>query len=142
MALKNYNPKLVLCTLGAIPISGFADGTFLKIERKSDAFNQKVGADGESCRTRTNDNSAKISVTLMQSSASNDLLSAQHSLDKALPAGLGTSALLIKDLSGRTLFEAAQAWIVKEPDQEFGKEAADREWVIETDNLIGLVGGN
>lgn len=142
MTLKNYDPKQVLITFGAIIIGGFADGVFCKVERTSEAFNTKAGADGEVCRTRTNDNRGKITITLMQSSLSNDLLSAQHSLDKALPLGLGTSHLLIKDLSGRTLCEAPQSWIVKEPDQEFGKEAADREWVLEASDLITFVGGN
>lgn len=142
MALRVYDPKLVIITLGSIPMSGFADGTFLNVDYNEDAFSLQVGSDGEGTRTRSNNNSARVSISLMQSSASNDLLSALHELDKAAPGGIGAVPLLIKDLSGRSLFVAEKAWIVKAPAAEFGREAAAREWVIETDDLKAFHGGN
>ncbi len=142
MALRTYDPKLVLITLGAIPISGTADGTFLNIEQAEDAFSMQVGSDGEATRTRSNNNSATITVTLMQSSASNDLLSTLHNLDLALPNGAGCAPLLVKDLSGRALFVAEKCWIVRAPSAEFGREAAAREWQLMTDDLKRFDGGN
>lgn len=142
MALRVYDPKQVVIAFGAIPVSGFADGTFLNVEQNEDAFSLQVGTDGEACRSRSNNNSARITFTLMQSSLSNDLLSAQHELDKALPLGAGAVPLLIKDLSGRSLFTCQKAWIVRYPSAEFGREATGREWVIETDALIAVHGGN
>jgi hypothetical protein len=71
-------------------------------------------------------------------SASNDTLSAQHALDEA--SGNGAVPLLIKDLSGRTVAEAPNAWIRKLPMVEFGREVGTREWVLDCDELIMFVG--
>lgn len=140
--VKPYDAKQVLITLGAIPISGFADGSFVKIENNEDAFTLQIGTDGEGTRSRTNNDSATVTFTLMQSSLSNDLLSALHNLDKTLPGGGGIVPLLIKDLSGRSLYLAQTAWIKKRPSAEFGREAGPREWVVETDKLIPFDAGN
>lgn len=142
MPLRQYDPKLVIITLGAIPLSGFADGTFLKIESNEDAFSLQVGTDGEACRSRSNNNSARLTFSLMQSSLSNDLLTAQHELDKAAPFGIGCVPLLIKDMSGRSVYAAEKAWIARRPSAEFGREASAREWTIDTDDLKALDGGN
>lgn len=142
MSLKQYDPKNVLITLGAIPVDGFADGEFVKIENNEDAFTLQVGTDGEATRSRSNNNAAKITITLMQSSLSNDLLSSLHNLDKAVPGGIGCVPLLIKDLLGRSLYAAATAWIAKRPSASFAREAGPREWVIETNELIPFDGGN
>lgn len=142
MALKSYDPKLVTITFGPVLVTGFADGQFLSIEQNEDAFALKIGSDGEGARARSNNNSARITITLMQSSLANDFLAAQHELDKTLPFGAGTVPLLIKDLSGRALFFAQNAWIVKYPTSGFDREVMEREWVIETDNLVNFPGGN
>lgn len=142
MTAKQYDPKAVTIVVGTLPVSGFADGTFLRIEQNADAFSLQVGSDGEACRTRSNDNSATITLTLMQSSLANDLLSDLHALDKSLPAGAGCVPLQVKDLSGRSMFIAQQCWIKKAPAAEFGREAGPREWTLETDSLIAYHGGN
>jgi hypothetical protein len=142
MALRQYDPAKVLITLGNDLLSGYADGTFLNVEQNEDSYTLQMGTDGEGTRTRTNNESARITVTLMQSSASNDVLSALHELDKAIGFGAGCVPLLIKDFSGRSIFSAEKAWIVKPPSSEFGREATGREWMIETDKLIGFTAGN
>lgn len=142
MALRQYNSKEVIVTVGAIAIDGYADGTFVVAEKTEDTFGTTVGADAEVCRSRKNDERGKVTLTLMQSSQSNDLLSALHEADKALPAGAGTVPFLMKDLSGRTLVQAQNAWIVKPPSVEFARDPTNREWVIESDDLKILAGGN
>ena len=77
MAVKNYRGGSG-CSLifGAIDISGLTNGVFISVERDTDAFTKVVGADGEGMRSKSNDKSATITITLMQSSSSNDALSA------------------------------------------------------------------
>jgi hypothetical protein len=76
----------------------------------------------------------------MQTSAANDLLSQQHTLDELTNAGTGE--LQIKDASGRTLLTAAEAWVKKFATVELGKELGGREWSIECGSINVFVGGN
>lgn len=142
MALKQYDPKLILITFGPIVITGFAPGTFCKIDQDEDAYSLQVGADGEATRSRTNNNAATIEVSLMQTALANDLLSQQHELDKATPAGAGCLPLMIKDAQGRALYAAQNAWIQRAPSREFGVEATGRTWTLRTDALIPVDGGS
>ena len=128
--------------LSGIPISGLADGTFVSVVFNEDAYALTIGSDGEGTRSKTNNRSGRVTFTLMQSSESNDLLSALHNLDLNTPNGDGIGPLLVKDNSGRTLVTAASAWVVKHPDAEFGREAATREWIVETEELLAQHGGN
>lgn len=139
MAVKNYNPANILVAWNGIPIEGFADGTFVVAERANDSFSKVVGSSGEGARAKSNDKSGSVTVTLMQTSASNDLLSAALALDEN--SGDAVGPLLITDLNGTTLIEAQTAWILRPPNNEFGREISNREWVFDTDSLGIFTGG-
>jgi hypothetical protein len=141
MALKKYDPKAVSVIFGG-PITGFADGTFVNVAFNEDLFNLVIGADGEACRSKTNNLSARITITLLQSSASNTFLSAAHNVDLNSPLGDGIVPFFLKDLSGDTIMAAENAWVVKPADTEYAREPGSREWTIETDNMQFNVGGN
>jgi len=136
---KTFNPKLVSVSFAGYQLSGFGD-TFISAERNTDAFTLVKGADGETSRVASADRSGKVTITLKQSSLSNDILSGLAALDEL--SGLGTGSLLIKDIAGTTLLEAQEAWISKLPSVTMGKEGSEREWVIECGELLMLVGGN
>ena len=140
MSVKTYNPADVLAVLAGIPISGYADGTFITASRDNPSWNSLVGSDGEGARAKSNDKSGTITFTLLQTSLSNDLLSGLITLDEL--SGDGVGPFMIKDNSGRTLLTAESAWIEKPADSEFGREISNREWVVKTDRLLGLIGGN
>jgi hypothetical protein len=141
MALRTYDPKQVAIIFGG-PITGFADGTFVSIEANEEFFALIVGSDGEACRSKTNNYSARITLTLGQWSASNQVLSAQLQVDLNSPLGDGIIPFLLKDGSGSTVMSAEKAWIVQFATVEYGREPAAREWVIETDYMIPNIGGN
>ena len=140
--LHTYDPAQVTIIFAGIPISGKGEATFLGAERNEDAWALQVGADGEATRAKSNNRSGRVTITLIQSSLANDALSAIANVDERTPGGDGIGPLLIKDLSGRTLIAAESAWIVKQAPVEFAREASEREWMIETDNLEIFVGGN
>lgn len=140
--VKTYDPASVSIVAFGIPISGYADGSFVSVERNEDSFTLQVGTDGESCRSKSNNKSGRVTVTLLQSSISNDLLSAQLALDELSPNGDGIGPFLMKDNSGRSLFAAEKAWIVKPPAAAFSRESESREWVIESADLVPFTGGN
>ena len=56
-------------------MSGFADGTFLTVDRDDDQWAKVTGADGTSTRIKSNNRSGNMTLTLKQSSPSNDVLS-------------------------------------------------------------------
>lgn len=138
--LFTYDPKNVALIVGGNIINGFSDATFIVAERNEQAFNLKVGVDGEGTRAKTNNKSGKVTITLMQSSASNDVLSALAAADELSNAG--AVPLLLKDNSGRTLISSLTSWVQKYPNSEFAKETSTRVWVMETDELNIFVGGN
>ncbi len=140
MSVKTYDPKQVIVIVDGSQMSGFAEGTFVKVGRHEDAWSLQIGADGEGTRSKSNNKSGTITFTLMQSSDSNVILSALAQLDELSNAG--AVAVMVKDNSGSSLYVAEQAWIKKVADSEFGKEAGHREWVLETNILICNVGGN
>lgn len=141
--LKTYSGDEVVLVVGNIPVSsGFADGTFVSVEFDEDAFTLTVGTDGEATRSKSNNRSATITITLMQTSDVNDLLSAQYLLDINSPGGAGLVPFLLKDTSGRSLFLAEQCWIQKAPAIEYGRESGTVEWTLRTSSLVPFFGGN
>lgn len=139
MAVKSFDPKQLAINCGGNPITGYAEGTFVTVARDEDAFNFTAGSDGEGARAKINVQSGTVTMTLMQSSAANDILSA-FALSDELTNG-GTFPLLVKDNNGRSLFAAETAWVQKFPDSEFSNDVTTREWVIRTDKLKVFVGG-
>jgi hypothetical protein len=140
MTVETYSPKRVELILGGVPLRGYSDGTFIQVERTSDAFTTNVGADGEVSRTHSADKTGTITVTLQQTSDSNDFLSGLVNADEI--SLQGQVPVLLKDTNGRTLAESPCAWVMKVANSEFANEISDREWVISCSELIVFVGGN
>jgi hypothetical protein len=130
--MKANDPNNVAIIVGGIPIQGFGTGDFLKISQKEDTFTSTTGADGETIRSKSNPKPiVEITLTLMESSASNTFLSSLHEIDRAQPNGAGVVPFLYKDGSGTSLFVSDQSWVAKPPDMTKGKEGKEREWKLE-----------
>jgi hypothetical protein len=130
-AVRTYNPSRILVIYNGVPLSGFADGTFVNITTPSDGITTKMGADGELARAINPDRRTTVTITLQQTSPSNDILSGFYSLD-TISCGGGVGPIMIQDLCGDTLFAASAAWIVKPADVEFSNEITNRAWQIAT----------
>jgi len=138
---KTYDPKNVQIIMGGAPITGFADGTFINVSFDEDQYTKTVGADGEVSRAKTNNHTSTITLTLKQTSGSNDVLSAFYNADKLNDAG--AVPLMIKEIgSGRTLAFTQAAWVQKLPDVGYSKDVEDRAWTIATAQMDMFVGGN
>jgi hypothetical protein len=140
MTVKTYDPAQVLCIVAGVEIKGYADGTFITCGRDNPAWTNGSGASGEGWRAKSNDKIGTCTLTLLQTSESNDLLSALANLDEL--SGNGVGAFLLKDNSGNTLYSAETCWIEKQADSEFARDVTNREWVVKTDLLNVFVGGN
>lgn len=136
---KTFDSSKIVCTFHGLPITGYADGTFVSVERDSASFTKTVGADGEVARAASPDKSGTIKFTLLQTSQSNDLLSAELEADEA--SGNNVKPVQIKDLFGRTLITGAEAWLERPAPVSFSKEVEAREWTIHVAALTMHEGG-
>lgn len=138
--MKTYAVKKVAVSFNGQILSGFMAGTFVEIAFDSDAFAKDTGSQGEVSRVALADEGATIKITLQQTSASNDVLSAALANDRLTQNGTGV--IFIKDTSGRTVAQGAEAWVKKSADVKFTNGAEGREWTIDTGILKMTVGGN
>lgn len=138
--MKEFSPANTLLVVGGFPITGFMEGTFITVERETDTFSDHCGADGEVNRVRSSDKRATMTVTIKQTSASNDVLSGLQVADEM--SGGGVVPVLMKDGDGRLLASGAEAWIVAPPSVAMADSTQGREWRIRIANLLMHVGGN
>lgn len=132
------------CTFAFGPIlpQGLGPQEFCTIEEASDAYTDEVGVDGEVTRSETLDYRATITLTLMQTSATNDLLSAVHNADKRARGGVGIMPFFFRDRNGRAVFKAEKCWIQKGPNRTYGRAAGTRVWTFRCADLDAFDGGN
>lgn len=140
MAVSTFDPKSVIIAVGGVPLSGYADGTFLEVAADNQQFSKTTGADGFTTRVKSNNNGATATVTLAQSSPSNDYLSGLAAADRLTSTGI--VPILIKDLSGSTIIFAGTCWIQQIPDASFGNEINNRSWVFDMAEADVFLGGN
>lgn len=139
MPVKTYSAKDHSIWFGDTEISGLADD-FAVASRAEDAFIPTVSADGEVTRAKNANQMGSITITLKNSSASNDALSAAALADQV--DGAGVKPIIVKDNFGTTVVSGAEAWVRKTPDVNRGKEVGDTEWVFDVAKLFIKPGGN
>lgn len=140
MAFNTYDPKEILVIVGIRQMTGFADGTGVKVSRNEDAWTVQSGVTGETARSKNNNRTGSVEISLLQTAEDNQYLSDLALLDEN--ANAGAVPLTVKDNNGNTILFAENAWVKKMPDVEYGKEAGPRTWVFETDNLVWNIAGN
>lgn len=141
-ALGTYDPKKVIVSFGGVELTGYAESAMISIAPLGDGTSSIVGCHGDVVRTLSPDKRKAVTVTLLQSSSSNDYLSTIYKRDQS--QGDGILPLLVKDLSGRTTFFSSQAWITNDPTVNRTNNASDgdNEWVLHTAGGDLLVGGH
>jgi len=140
MALKTYNAKDVVIIFGGKTLTGYADGEFCTVDMAEDAWTHQVGADGEECRSKSNNNSATVVLRFLQSSDANRILSEAYLADKANNSGV--KPMLIADKSGTSLHASKEAYVVKPAAAPYGKEGGEREWTIRLADAQHYVAGS
>ena len=77
----------------------------------------------------------------MITTKSNDYLS--NCFNKDRKTGNNMLPLIIKDLSGSTLFFAKQAWIKNFPESKRGRKISNQDWTFNTGQVDDpIIGGN
>lgn len=139
--LKTYDAKRINITIGSHIVKGYAEDTFISIEPDGDGTQAQAGADGEVARSLSNNPLHTVTLTLQQTSDTNDYLSDLLKRDRASGGG-GVVPLQIIDLRGTSLFAASQAWVVNYPTVENGSGVGEREWTLQAVMTDIHVGGN
>lgn len=134
-----YDPARVIATWNGVPLSGYAPGTMISVSRNADSATSVSGADGESGFVRSQDKTGGGTISFMNTSLGNTVLTAAFVAWEETGA---TGVLTITDLStGSTLF-SAQAVPKKPAPFEFGTEMPVKAWEIEMLNVSILSFGS
>lgn len=136
-----YDPKKVLVILGGQQLTGFSEDDIITIRPLGDGMTIYVGADGEVGRSVDPNQCFEIEISLATTSHSNDYLSSLYNQDRA--NGNALKPLMIKDLSGSTLFFADQAWPQNFPEAGRGRQIDSVSWTLNTGAVNNpIIGGN
>lgn len=136
---STYDPKKVSVILGAHIAKGLAEGSNISVQRNSETFARKIGAGGETARVKSSDRSGRIVLTFMQTSETNDFLSAMFLADET--SNSGKFPVLIVENGGTSLASAGEAWVIKPANLDYASgDMTNRVWTIETGDLTMNVG--
>lgn len=138
--MDTFDPTQVNLVIAGQLITGYMDGTFIQVSRDEDTWLPITGADGRVARARNANRMGRITVTLMHTSPSNDVLSALHNQDYL--TGVPPGAVLLSDGLGRTVLGGDDAFILKPADVEFDKQVTGRQWTLMVPRLDGTIGGS
>lgn len=139
---RNYDPRQIVFTFKGLLFRGYAEGTFIKVERAVDGYSMAVGSNGDVVRTRSRNRTGSITVTLQGASITNDELSGLVVADEISDdITFGVGAAMGKDLNGLTVFASQNAWIRKVAPYEAAMEHTNREWILDCSELRMFVGG-
>jgi len=113
-------------------LDGFAEGTFINIERESDSSTDTIGADGLVTMVYTNDFRGTITFTLKQSSYSNkkmiQLQNAFESKDKDKRKGIFDVS--IRDHNGIENTTSKDSWVIKPAPRSYSDKGDTRQYAI------------
>lgn len=141
MALFTYSPKDVTVSIAGIhTVSGYVDGTFIRIIKNAKPFETQVAMDGSRQRIYHKDDGYRFELTLAQSSESNNVLSAIHNID--IVTRLAKFPLMMRDGSGSTTFFSATTWIESIPEVTFSNQMEARTWVFGCNDAGLTIAGN
>lgn len=140
MAISTYSPKDVVISIAAMhTVTGYADGTFIKIRKEMKPFEKTRAMDGEISRIYSQDDVYTVELSLMQSSPSHDVLSMLYNVDVA--TRMGKFPIGIRDFKGRTTFAAATAWIEQIPDVTYSNNLEVWTWKFGCSDVFLAIGG-
>lgn len=139
--LTHYSPEEITVSIAGLhTIDGFLEGTFVGISRDAPLFSSRESADGRVSRTRNPSTLHTVSLTLMSTSESNEILTRLSLIDHATHTG--RFPLFIKDNLGSSLLFSSTSWIEDLPNVEFTTSVSSRTWAIKCSQASLFVGGN
>jgi hypothetical protein len=144
--LGSYTPEevtVVISVGGQVHnVTGYAEGTFITATRNIPPAEAFQGSDNQGGRVKRRNTSRRVTLSLMQFTASNNFMEAWQAADEEASRNEFIGSVMIKDNSGTTLLHSNQAFIEVSPDIVFSNTAEQRDWTIFLFNATGKIGGN
>lgn len=144
--LATYSPEdlnIVISGNGfSHTINGYADGTFVNITRLILGSEPYSGSDLTHARVVRANKGASLTLSLSQTSESNDILSQLLENDSITRDDTWIFSVLIKDNTGRSMYFSRQCYIGGHPDSTFSTAIENRDWMIHCVKLEQNLGGN
>jgi len=137
--IRTFDPKQLIVTFGPIIMSGFAPSSFISIEPDGDYFRVIRGTGGDTERIKIGSGNCIVTISLLQTTPINDLLTTAHLSD--VVGNAGVFPLIIKDMGGTQLFMSMKAYIVTPPAVDFSNEVSERKWRFYCPEALNYVGG-
>lgn len=146
--LATYSPKDIQVIISGTKddithvINGYAEATFVEVNRLIPYSEMYNGADGTNIRVIRDIKNHEVTLTLHQGSESNDVLSQLFYLDTQNRRNDYVFNIMIKDTGGRTLATGVNAMIGTPPDITFASDVTERPWQIFVSCMDLFIGGN
>lgn len=136
--INTYSPTDVILTVIDHKLTGWES---ISISKTSPSFIAVPGIRGKHTRVENPDRSCTISFGLINTSKSNDFISAIHAAD--VTNGTAKLSVMLKDNSGNSVFSSNDAYILTYPDVMFSGGFEYRKWDIFCQTVSDYnVGGN
>lgn len=135
---KTYDPNNLSVVFGGVPISGFAVDEGLSIERENPLYKSTVDLHGNPTRTKINNDSTKITLTLTHKAYSNNILSNFIEMDRLNNSGV--FPVSIKEPGGSTLFACTHAYVLEAPKLGYGADEKNKTWTIQAHGVTQYIG--
>lgn len=100
----------------------------------------QVGADGYGQHSLRADKSGKVTVRLLKTSPTNQLLSAMYAFQTASGATHGQNTLVINDRSRGDVITCQQVAFAKAPDLTYATEAGSQDWEFDAVRIERTLG--
>lgn len=139
--LRSLDPQKVRIRVAGVDLVGFGRQK-ISVRPSVDAWKIVVGCEGEAARVQSKDSSGTITVTLQQSSPSNQFLSALFFVDKALAQVFPVWIYNTDGFLANTKIIALKAWIERMPKIDYTNKVEDVVWTFRTDSLQYILHGN
>ena len=121
MAATTYDSKAVSVIVGGVYLTGFSED-MVEVEKDEDNFEVKVGAQGDTVRTKVNNPLGTATVTLQQTSPQVAYLDGLANSGKLVPV------TIINTGPPKETITVTEAFIKKPASRTYGNEAEDREY--------------
>lgn len=124
-AVKTYKPSQVALHIAGYQIGGLVS---ISVSFNSSQFKTIKGIRGQNTRVRDTDTSLIITIEVLQTSVTNDLLSSIVTEDAR--TGNGRLEVSLSDLSGTTKIQSSNAFVESYADFELSNKLSTRTWKI------------
>jgi hypothetical protein len=109
--------------------SGLADGEYFT-SAWGDYWIHVEGSDGSVVRSASYGLRLEMTLTLLETSVSNQYLSTLHASDLNSPGLKGIGSLVVQDMAGETFIRCTRSWLKKPADITLERGVTARKWPI------------